>query len=101
RRVQPGRGPLPDAERRAAVPRHRADDPRPGAPRRAALAAEPQRPPAPRPGDDLPEMPAEGTGQALRERWGTGRRPAAVPGRQTAPCPAGGPGGAAVALGPA
>ena len=49
----------------------------------APLAAAAQA--AARPGDDLPEMPAEGTGPALCQRRRTGRRPAAVPGRPADP----------------
>ena len=38
--------------------------------------------PAARPGDDLPEVPGEGAGAALRLGRGPGRRPAAVPRRR-------------------
>src|SRR5262249_20324715 len=45
-------------------------------------------------------MPAEGTGPALRRCRRAGRGPEALPGRAADPGPAGGPGGAVVALGP-
>ena len=46
--------------------------------RRAGAAAQLQPGGAARPGDDLPEVPAEGAGPALRQRRGAGRRPAAA-----------------------
>ena len=42
-----------------------------------------------RPGDDLPEVPGEGAGQAVRLGGGAGRRPAAVPGGRADPGAAG------------
>ena len=44
---------------------------------------------AARPGDDLPEVPGERAGQALRRRRGPGRRPAPVRGRRADPGAAG------------
>ena len=44
---------------------------------------------AARPGDDLPEVPAEGAGPALRDGAALGRGPAAVPGRRADPGAAG------------
>ena len=45
--------------------------------------------PAARPRDDLPEMSGEAAQGSLRQRVGTGGRPAAVSRRQARPCPAG------------
>ena len=39
----------------------------------------------PRPGDDLPEVPGEGTAPALRQRRGAGRRPGSLPRRRADP----------------
>ena len=59
--------------------------------RRAGAAAPPAARRAPRPGDDLPEVPAT---RSRRSRYATaagpGRRPAALPGRRADPGPAGG-----------
>ena len=52
----------------------------------AAVAAEPAG--AARPGDDLPEVPAQGAGAALRQRRGAGRRPDALRGGAADPGPA-------------
>src|SRR5262249_4823080 len=43
----------------------------------------------PRPGDDLPEVPAEAALRPLRKRPGTGRRPGPLPGRRADRGPAG------------
>ena len=43
---------------------------------------------SPRRGDDLPEVPAEGSEQAVRNRGGAGERPRSVPRRISDPCPA-------------
>ena len=81
RRLRPGGDPLRAAHRPAAVQGGAAaGDPAPGRRRRAGLAVAAAAQAAPRPGDDLPEVPAEGAGPALCHRPGTGRRPAAVPG---------------------
>src|SRR5262249_40633845 len=64
----------------------------------AAVAAEPQG--AARPGDHLPDVPAQGAGAALRQRPGAGRRPPPLPRRAADPGPAGGLGRAVRALGP-
>ena len=50
---------------------------------------------AARPGDDLPEVPAQGAGGALPERGGPGGRPAPVPAGRADHGPGPGPGGAA------
>ena len=50
---------------------------------------QPDRPAAARPGNDLPEVPAEGPGQAVRDGRRPGRRPAAVPRRPADPGPPG------------
>ena len=62
--------------------------PAPAAARRAA-----------RPGDDLPEMPGEGPGPAVRVVGRAGRRPAAVPRRPADPGAAGGRVGPVAAVG--
>src|SRR5262249_4040005 len=54
-----------------------------------------------RPDDDLPEVLAEGAGQALWQRGGLGGRPAPFPGGRADPGAAGRPRRAAVALVPA
>ena len=71
RRLQPGGRPLRAADRRAAVPRQHADAAAPGAARRAAAAAEAQRPDPARPGDDLPQGDGQGAGAAVRHRGGS------------------------------
>src|SRR5205085_8873456 len=50
------------------------------------------------PGDDLPEVPAKGAGEALRRCYGSGGRPAALPGGRADRGAAGEPGGAELAL---
>ena len=103
RRLRAGRDPLRAAHRPAAVPgrdgagdasgRWSRDEPVP------PVAAEPEG--AARPGDDLPEVPAEGPAAAVRRRRGAGRGPAAVPGRRADPGAAGRPAGAGLAVVPA
>ena len=56
-----------------------AGDAAPGGRRRAGRAVAAAAQAAPRPGDDLPEVPAEGAGAAVCQRPGPGRGPAAVP----------------------
>ena len=67
----------------------------------AGPAGAAERQGAPRPGDRLPEMPAEGAARPLRHRRGAGRRPEAVRGGTADPGSALGPGNAIVALGSA
>ena len=75
RRLQPGRDPLRAADRPAAVPGgDAAGDAPAGAGAGARAAAHGRSPGRPRPGDDLPEVPGEGPGAALRfgrRRWRT------------------------------
>ena len=51
------------------------------------------------PGDDLPEVPGEGAGEAVRLGRGAGGGPAAVPGGRADPGPAGRGVGAGLAVG--
>ena len=67
------------SDRTAAVPGrdaagHRAASPATGSP----TAADVEPDDRPRPGDDCPEVPGEGAGQALRVGGGPGRRPGAL-----------------------
>ena len=81
RRLRPGRGPLRPADRPGPVRRRPVVEtldagPRPRRPsRRPKLNAER----AARPGGDLPEVPGEGPGAAVRLGRGAGRRPPAIP----------------------
>ena len=88
-RVRARGDPLRAAHRPAAVPGRDAARHRPaGAARRAGAA---QRLPADRParpGNDLPEVPGEEPGEAVRRRRRAGRRPAAVPRRRADQGPA-------------
>ncbi len=76
-------------------PPFRADLPGAG----ASVAAERQG--AARPGNHLPEVPAQRAGAALRQRRGAGRRPTALRRGTADPGKARGPGRAIMALGPA
>ena len=68
-RLRPGGDPLRVADRPAAVRRADADRNAPPGRSTASRCRRPGWCPAPRgPGDDLPEVPAEGAGQALRSR---------------------------------
>ena len=73
RRLRAGGDPLRAADRPAAVPgRDGAGDARAGQDGRAGAAVAAGAGPAARPGDDLPEVPAEGAGPAVRigrRRW--------------------------------
>ena len=69
--------------------------------RRAGAAAAVAAADAARPGDDLPEVPAEGAGQALCLGAGPGGRPATLPGGRADLGAAGGAGRAGLALVPA
>ncbi len=93
------RHPLRDAHGPAAVPgvidhRDAGGGPDPG----AGLARPAPAEAAERPGNDLPEGPVEGAGEAVRERRRDGRRPRAVPPRRADPGPAGLAPGAAPAV---
>ena len=72
RRVQPGGDPLPDPDRRDAVPGQLADDPPPGSAGRTADPPRAQRPDSPRPGDGLPEGDGQGARPAVCDRGGAG-----------------------------
>ena len=81
RRVCAGGDALCPGHRPAAVPGGHGDGHRdPGHQRRAGPAAAAQCVDSARPGDDLPEVPGEGAGQAVRLGGGAGGGPAAVPG---------------------
>ena len=102
RRLRPGSDPVRDADGPPAV---QGDD--------AALddgasfepgAAHAQQDPAshaPRPGDHLSQVPAEGPAPPVRHGLGTGRRPAAVPRQPADPGPADAGLGACLEMGPA
>ena len=78
-RLQPRRDPVRAADRPAAVPRRDAAGHAPaGAGEGAGPAAQPGPHHRPRPGNDLPEVPGEGAGTALRLGGGAGRRPGAA-----------------------
>ena len=82
RRLCAGGDPLRAADRPPAVPGgDGAGDARAGQDGRAGAAVAAGAGPAARPRDDLPEVPAEGPGQALRIGHRAGGGPAAVPGR--------------------
>src|SRR5262249_25723318 len=81
-----------------AVPGLEDDAALPGVERGAEAAAAAERQGAAGPGDDLPEVPGQGTRPAVRERPGAGRGPAAVLEGGAHPGPAGGPSRAALAL---
>src|SRR5205809_7280945 len=66
-----------------------------------SLAAPAQWPSAARPGNHLPEVPAQRAGAALRQRRGAGRRPTALRRGTADPGKARGPRRAIMALGPA
>ena len=72
-----------------------------GGERRAGAAVAVANEDAARPGDDLPEVPAQGGTQALRVSAGVGGRPAALPQRASRSGAAGGPGGAGGEVGEA
>ena len=72
RRLCPGRDPLSDPGGPAAVPRRdRVRDPAPGPRIRAGPAAIAAPGAAARPGDDLPEVPVQGAGAAVRHGGAT------------------------------
>ena len=80
RRLRPRRDPLRAAHRPAAVPgRDVARHARPGADQRAGAADAAAAEGAARPGNDLPEVPAKGAGEALRLGRRAGRRPGPLP----------------------
>ena len=101
RRVRPRRDPLRAADRPAAVhaatlPGHAAPaGPREPARRRRSSLVSGR---APRPGDDLPEVPGEGARTALRLGRGPGRRPRPLAARRADPGPAGRAGRAGLAV---
>ena len=81
RRVCPGGDALRPGHRPAAVPGGHGDGHGdPGRQRRAGPAAAAQCVDPARPGDDLPEVPGEGAGEAVCLGGGAGRGPGAVPG---------------------
>ena len=83
RRLQPGRDPLSDAHRPAAVSGgHAGRDGVDGARARAAAAAAAQSAGRSRPGNDRAEVPAKAARPALCQRDGPGRRPRGLPGRR-------------------
>ena len=85
---RPGRDPLRDAHRPAAVPGHDAGGDRPaGHPRGAGPPFAPPAEGPARPGDDLPEVPGQGAAPALRQRRRPGRRPRPLPRRRADPGP--------------
>ena len=80
RRLRAGGDPLRAAHRPPAVPGGDGPgDARAGQDRRAGAAVAAGAAAAARPGDDLPEVPAERAGAALRVGRGPGRRPAPLP----------------------
>ncbi len=89
RRVCTRRHPLRDVDRTAALQgRQRQRHPGPRRSQRARSAAAAAARPVGRPGNHLPEVPAQGPAPALRQRPRTGRGPAPVPGEQADPGPA-------------
>ena len=102
RRLRAGRDPLRVPDRPPAVPGGDRPGHRPaGRPRRPGAAGPAPAEGAARPGDGVPEVPAEGPGQALPVGRGAGRRPGAVPRRPADPGPAGAGLGAGLEGGPA
>ena len=89
RHLRPRGDPLRDAHRPAAVQgaEHGGDAGAGRLPGAGAAVAAPAAGAA-RPGDDLPEVPRQGAGAALRDGRRAGRRPGAVPGRRPDPRPA-------------
>jgi serine/threonine protein kinase len=82
-RVRPGSDAVRSAHGPAALPvGHGARDRSPGLEQRAGPTAAARSVDSARPRDDLSEMPGEGTDPALRQRRGTGGRPAPLPGRR-------------------
>ena len=102
RRVCAGGDALCAGHRPAAVPGGHGDGHgAPGHQRRAGPAAAAQCVGAARPGDDLPEVPGEGAGAAVRHGGGAGGGPAAVPCGRADPGAADRRAGAALAVVPA
>ena len=102
RHLRPGGDPLRDAHRPAAVQGRDADgDGPPGRRRRRRCRRRGSCPSvAARPGDDLPEVPAQGAAEALRLGPGAGRRPGAVTATASRSRPAGRRSGARGRSGP-